>query len=191
MIKVLLQVGRLDWVDRARCESEAIGHQVVGGEVIGSQEKVLCLCPTGDDAEASEAECTHAGGGCKSCPIVADTGMTKVGRGSDSRMKDALMKLEPEVVVAPEERCRIRHYLGQAWIPGEEQTEPWSLDLCYQIRETRREQKQRKRRIFVPSIAGLNWLPRQTTFTGTAGQTVFTLNAWRSFQETGSRHVGA
>ena len=39
--------------------------------------------------------------GVRIAPTVADTDMTKVGRGPNSRMKDALMKLEPEVVVDP------------------------------------------------------------------------------------------
>ena len=75
--------------------------------IVAPQKHLLCSRLTGDDAEASEAERTHTGGGCRTgdvhhgCPTVADTKTNKVGRGSDAGMEEAPLKVEPEVAVDP------------------------------------------------------------------------------------------
>ena len=44
--------------------NSSLGSRRKEREEIESQEQSLCLCLTGDAAGASEAGCTHTGGGC-------------------------------------------------------------------------------------------------------------------------------
>lgn len=71
---------------------------------------------------------------------MADTEMSKIGRGPDSGMEHTLMKSELEVVVDPKGTTTNLSITQPSLEPRGEQTEPWSLDLTTQIKEIRSEQ---------------------------------------------------
>lgn len=62
---------------------------------------VFCSCLTGDDARASEIRHTHTGGRWFLTALQWLIQFHKVSQGPDPGMKDALVKLEPEVIANP------------------------------------------------------------------------------------------